>query len=199
MFFIFRIRLIFINFIWLVFFFLKKKSFVATVKKDPDVLKILGIKDKSAKANNLALMKAQSRKNNTARDMPNDVIIFTNNEDKLQINNKNEDKEQIIKDKKLPNDNSLDKPSIAENTTVFTIPFDEPQSAVGALSTSTGFITLKRPKLTSAQHKSQPVVTTTAQRVPAKPTRAQTINTTSSINRDAGTGTGECDSKPSQQ
>lgn len=167
------------------------------------MLKILGIKDKSAKANNLALMKTQSRKINNARDMQNDVIIFTNNEDKLdklQINDKNEDKEQIIKDKKLPlNDNSLDKPSITEDTTAFTIPFDEPQNAVGALSTSTGFVTLKRPKLTSAQHKSQPVITTTAQRVPAKPTRAQTINTTSSINRDAGTGTGECDSKPSQQ
>lgn len=160
------------------------------------MLKILGIKDKSAKVNNLAIMKAQSRKINNVRDMQNDVIIFANDEDKLQINNKNEDKEQIAKDKKLPlNDNSLNN----EDTTAFTIPFGEPQNAVGALSTATGFVTLKRPKLTSAQHKSQPVITTTAQRVPAKPTRAQTINTSSSINRDAGTGTGECDSKPSQQ
>lgn len=181
-------------------YFFLKISFVATVKKDSDVLKILGIKDKSAKVNNLAVMKAQSRKVNNARDMQNDVIIFANNEDKLQINSKNEDKEQIVKDKKLPlNDNSLDRPFNTEDTTAFTIPFDEPQNAVGALSTSTGFVTLKRPKLASAQHKSQPVITTTAQRVPAKPTRAQTINTSSSINRDAGTGTGECDSKPSQQ
>lgn len=167
------------------------------------MLKILGIKDKSTKVNTLALMKAQSRKinNNNAREMQSDVIVFTNNENKLQIDNKNEDKEQTTKDKKLPlNDDSTDKPVIAKDTTAFTIPFDEPQNAIGALSTSTGFVTLKRPKLTSAQHqKSQPVITTTAQRVPAKPTRAQTINTVSSINRDAGTGTGECDSKPSQQ
>ncbi|CAB4477302.1 uncharacterized protein OCT59_016360 [Rhizophagus irregularis] len=168
-------------------FDLRLENFVATVKKDSDVLKILGIKDKSAKVNNLAIMKAQSRKINNVRDMQNDVIIFANDEDKLQINNKNEDKEQIAKDKKLPlNDNSLNN----EDTTAFTIPFGEPQNAVGALSTATGFVTLKRPKLTSAQHKSQPVITTTAQRVPAKPTRAQTINTSSSINRDAGTGTG---------
>ncbi len=135
--------------------------------------------------------------------MQSDVIIFTKNEDKVQINNDNEDNMQIIKDKKLPlNDNSnpsMDKP-ITEEPTSFTVSFDESQNTVGALSTSTGFVALKRSKLSTAQHqKSQPVITTTAQRVPAKPTRAQTINTTSSINRDVGTGTGECDSKPSQQ
>jgi hypothetical protein len=164
----------------------------------------LGIKDKPiTRANTLPLIKAQSRKinSNNVREVQGDVIIFTNNEEKLQINNKNEDREQIIKDKKLPlSDNSNPLTDKSEESTAFTVSFDEPQNAVGSLSTSTGFVTLKRPKLTSAQHqKSQPVITTTAQRVPAKPTRAQTINSSSSINRDAGTGTGEFDSKPSQQ
>src|SRR5205823_3961576 len=98
---------------------------------------------------------------NNARETQEDIVIFTNND-------KNEDKEQIIKDKKLLlNDNSnppMDKPVIVEEPTAFTIPFDEPQNPTGALSTSTGFATLKRPKLTSAQHqKSQPAITTTAQ------------------------------------
>ncbi|CAI2191410.1 8508_t:CDS:2 [Funneliformis geosporum] len=128
--------------------------------------------------------------------LDSDVVIFTKNEDKVQINNNSEDKVQIIKDKKLPlnNDNSnpsVDKPFITEEPSSFTIPLDEPQDEVVALSTSTGFVTLKRPKLSSAQHqKSQPIITTTAQRVPAKPTRAQVINNTSSNNRDVGTGTG---------
>ncbi|CAG8463670.1 11833_t:CDS:10 [Funneliformis caledonium] len=169
-------------------FDLRLDTFVATIKKDPIISKILGIKDKPTKTNALPLIKTlKTRKMNHVREMQSDVIIFTKNGDNVQIINDSEDKVQIIKDKRLPlnNDNSnssVDKPVITEEPSSL----DEPQDAAVALTTSTGFATLKRPKLSSS--KSQPV-NTTAQRVPAKPTRAQVVNT-SSINRDVGTGTG---------
>ncbi|CAG8586241.1 8660_t:CDS:2, partial [Acaulospora morrowiae] len=79
---------------------------------------------------------------------------------------------------------------ISEDSTSFVIAFDEPQS-MGVTTTVTGFAAMKRPKLTSAQRlKSQPVINSSAQRVPSKPTKAQSTSSLTTHNRENQIGNG---------
>ncbi|CAG8567425.1 7189_t:CDS:2 [Acaulospora colombiana] len=179
-------------------FDLRLGDFIATLPSQ--VKKNLNVQEQLTTISQRPRIRAlqQNRKEN-AQPPQDDVVIYMKDEEKSSNKGvfipekkavKKEENEFTI-DFRLPASKNKSENSVAAekenpNPSIMpVVPF------MGTTTTVTGFAATKRPKLSSAQRfKSQPAITSTAQRVPSKPVKAQSTSSLTTLNRDNPTGNG---------